>query len=177
MKHRRILFQLVPSMPRTDGIESSLWHTPDASVTTGGAANAKDRKEQGHAIGLHDQVNTPAMWPTPTGRDHKDGSAKSCENVPVNALLGRAVHLWPTPQSGANNPAAHNAMSGDFKTRFAERAGIPVTGQLYPDWVELLMGFPRGWTELGEKDGKMMSPGLRQELGIEWTDLERSETP
>lgn len=34
-------------------------------------------------------------WPTPTTRDWKDGSAKSCENVPVNALLGRAVH-WPS---------------------------------------------------------------------------------
>lgn len=38
-------------------------------------------------------------WPTPTTRDHKDGTAKSCENTPINALLGRAVHLtgWPTP--------------------------------------------------------------------------------
>jgi hypothetical protein len=41
-------------------------------------------------------------WPTPTTRDHKDGDAKSCANVPVNALLGRAVHLvgWPSPTVG-----------------------------------------------------------------------------
>jgi hypothetical protein len=36
-------------------------------------------------------------WPTPTTRDHKDGS--ECANVPLNALLGRVAWLagWPTP--------------------------------------------------------------------------------
>ena len=36
-------------------------------------------------------------WPTPTTRDWKDGA--ECENVSINALLGRAVWLagWPTP--------------------------------------------------------------------------------
>ena len=33
-----------------------------------------------------------ANGPTPTGRDWKDGTAKSCQNVPVNSLLGRAIH-------------------------------------------------------------------------------------
>jgi hypothetical protein len=37
-------------------------------------------------------------WPTPTTRDYKDGSARSCQNVPVNSLLGRAVH-WRTPSA------------------------------------------------------------------------------
>lgn len=32
------------------------------------------------------------LWPTATSRDYKDGTAKSCANVPVNCLLGRAVH-------------------------------------------------------------------------------------
>lgn len=40
-------------------------------------------------------------WPTPTTRDHKDGSAQSCQNVPDNALLGRVVHQagWATPKA------------------------------------------------------------------------------
>jgi hypothetical protein len=39
-------------------------------------------------------------WPTPTTRDHKDGA--ECQNVEINALLGRAVWLagWPTPTVG-----------------------------------------------------------------------------
>ena len=59
------------------------------------------------------------MWPTPTARDWKDGTAKSCENVPVNALLGRSVH----------------------------GPGQPENGSLNPTWVEWLMGFPAGWTD------------------------------
>jgi len=60
------------------------------------------------------------MLPTPTARDWKDGTAKSCENVPVNALLGRAVHHLPnaTPSPG---------------------------GKLNPRWVQWLMGFPAAW--------------------------------
>jgi hypothetical protein len=54
------------------------------------------------------------MWPTPTSRDHKDTG--DCKNVPVNALLGRAV--GPTKQIGSLNPA----------------------------WVEWLMGYPIGHT-------------------------------
>lgn len=42
--------------------------------------------------------NGCGSWPTPTTRDHKDGSEA---NAPVNALLGRTVWMtaWPTPQS------------------------------------------------------------------------------
>ena len=60
------------------------------------------------------------LWPTPTTRDWKYGDAQACRNVPVNGLLGRAVH------------------SGD-ETR---------VGSLNPTWVEWLMGFPLEWTAL-----------------------------
>jgi hypothetical protein len=61
------------------------------------------------------------MLPTPTARDYKDGSAESCKNVPVNGLLGRAVHQLASPQAG---------------------------GQLNPDWVDVLMGYPQGWSDI-----------------------------
>jgi hypothetical protein len=56
------------------------------------------------------------MWPTPTSRDHKDGT--NVENVSENGLLGRVV--GPTKESGSLNP----------------------------EFVEYLMGFDRGWTDL-----------------------------
>ena len=59
-------------------------------------------------------------WPTPTARDWKDGGY--CPNVEVNGLLGRAV--W-TPLESATH-----------------------RGALNPTWVEWLMGFPDGWTDL-----------------------------
>ena len=55
-------------------------------------------------------------WPTPMARDHKDGDATY--DVPTNGHLGRAVPRDPTSRPG----------------------------QLNPDWVEMLMGFPIGWT-------------------------------
>jgi len=58
-------------------------------------------------------------WPTPTSRDHKDtGDAVVRGNVGVNSLLGRAVE--PTKMKGS----------------------------LDPGFVEYLMGFPIGWTDL-----------------------------
>ena len=77
-----LLFQLAPSMPRTDETGSGL-------------------------------------WPTPTTRDHKDtGDSIMDGTVPVNGLLGRAVS--PSREHGSLNPM----------------------------WVEWLMGFPTGWTDL-----------------------------
>ena len=59
---------------------SSFWRTPGASETTGGAADAMDRKSQGHSVSLSDQVNTPEMWPTPTagGRTAGPSPAEKC---------------------------------------------------------------------------------------------------
>ena len=84
-----------------------------------------------HSVSLPDFVN---RWPTPTGRDHKDGDAHSCQNVPVNGLLGREVHMLPTPSSGGDS-------GGDDLV-------TAVDGSLSPDWVSWLMGLPVGWTSL-----------------------------
>jgi len=62
-----------------------------------------------------------AGWPTPTTRDHKDGSSEG--TVPLNALLGRVAWLagWPTPVANDDNKSveAHLAM----KQRMGERDG------------------------------------------------------
>lgn len=60
----------------------------------------------------------PALWPTPTSRDHKDGSF--CANVETNGLLGRTV--WNGPSEQTEKPGALN-----------------------PEFVCWLMGFPPEW--------------------------------
>ncbi|KKN56899.1 hypothetical protein LCGC14_0567520 [marine sediment metagenome] len=141
------LFQLVPSTPRTDEIESSLWRTPDASVTTGGAANAEDRAAQGHAIGLHDQVNTPSMWPTPRGSDGEKGGPNQRGSKGDLALPSAAV-MWPTPtgrdhkDTGDLENVEDNGLLGRVVRPSKE------SGSLSPQWVEWLQGFPSGWTDL-----------------------------
>ena len=114
--------------------------------------------------------------PTPTTRDHKDGTAKSCQNVPVNSLLGRAVH-YPTPIAGdwkgqrqegrdrlnvsgviklqyptprANNqpnatPGLVGRSDGNLETAIADMGEF---GTLNPTFVEWLLGYPIGWSDL-----------------------------
>ena len=59
---------------------------------------------------------------------------------------------WPTPQAGANNKAAHGAMSGDYKVKYCKAAGIETTSRLHPGPIELQMGYPEGWTELEDSE-------------------------
>jgi hypothetical protein len=80
------------------------------------------------------------LWPTPTARDYKDGSKSSCANVPVNGLLGRAVH--------ADNPE---------------------DGQLSATWTESLMGYPKDWTDI-EKGCSFENRYPEAWLSGEWED-------
>ena len=90
--------------------------------------------------------------PTPTARDWKDGTAKSCQNVPVNALLGRAVHhlprsWWPTPRASIGHKGIHHWVHSRGKGNLEEEAGasVPGGGKLNPRFVQWLMGFPAAW--------------------------------
>jgi len=114
------VYPLPPLAPLTVGTESGLWPTPRAQDSKHGAAtNLELTTNHAGTVGsLRVQV-VKRTWPTPTSRDWKDGSAESCRNVPVNSLLGRAVHV-----------------------------GSQSSGALNPTWVEWLMGFPTGHTDL-----------------------------
>ena len=73
-------------------------------------------------------------WPTATTRDHKDGSAQSCQNVKDNALLGRVVHHTGHP------PTIKNA-----------KTGKPDAYRLNPRFSLWLMGYPIEWAYSGER--------------------------
>jgi len=75
------------------------------------------------------------MFPTPTARDWKDGTAQSCANVPMNGLLGRAVHMLPTPTANRRDGLQSHGVN-------------VVEGSLNPQFVEYLMNFPTDWTKL-----------------------------
>ena len=89
-----------------------------------------------------------SSWPTPTARlgDPKRGMPTP-EHAAKRYATGRrnlddAVRLWPTPTVKGNyNRRGSSARSGDG---LATAAG----GALNPTWVEWLMGFPVGWTDL-----------------------------
>ena len=131
----------------------------DAEPWTTPIANEAEKRGDHHE-GLRGQV--VSAWPTPTGRDHKDGGF--CANVPINALLGRAV--WPTPSSGGETDGPHGIVGGTAHRQMLVDAGLDEAtvcgmagGSLNPAWVETLMGYPIGYT-LPEGEPMSELPGV-----------------
>ena len=99
----RLLSRLRASVLRTSETDCTGWLTPAASDGNGGkgpriGVSATGMMPDGSKVtmGLPALAKLVCGWPTPTTRDWKDGS--ECTNVPINALLGRAVWLagWCT---------------------------------------------------------------------------------
>lgn len=189
---KRLLFRLVPSMPRTDETVVPFWPTPttprphDSENTAGKYIPSQKQKDLAYAV---------AMWPTPTARDSK--CANSMEHLATGNhvdQLCNAVRLWPTPsasdcgrtainpimtsngtirhknKAGGQSYARLDAVAALFPTpttrdyrspdlnpdskRFSQKTELnsAVGGQLNPAWVEWLMGFPPGWTDLSASE-------------------------
>jgi hypothetical protein len=144
IKPSHLLFQLAPSMPRTDATGSGLWLTPRASDIGKGESNETFTKRMGDrsenvAQSLPAQVNNPKtwpkMWPTPTAHLHKEGGypAEYTRNTPT--LTAEATQSEGKPHS---------------------------SGSLNPAWVEWLMGFPQGWTDLKPSETPSSRKSLRK---------------
>lgn len=93
------------------------------------------------------------MWPTPCARDHFPAhkpeyiEAKRAQGHGMSNLNDAVAHphMFPTPT--ATNTKAHH-MRGADNGKEREARSYGETGQLNPTWVEWLMGWPLGWTDL-----------------------------
>jgi|TARA_R110000796_G_scaffold52833_4_gene124382 hypothetical protein len=108
------------------------------------------------------------MWPTPSSQeagriklDQIEGEAKPNQRLyskktgkHMQVTLGRAVALWPTPctrdYKGGRKLETLKAAGRDEKNSLPDAVNVAnqETGSLNPAWVEWLMGFPDGWTDL-----------------------------
>ena len=90
------------------------------------------------------------FWPTPTcmaGAMYLESNALKRNSM----SLASAVHYWITPMArdykGHTNNPKNRGYGGTLPDQVKERTG---GGQLNPPWVEWLMGWPIGWTDLNE---------------------------
>ena len=98
--------------------------TPVSSDATSGAVIGKNDMYYTTSTGMPRKIN----------QNGKNGSVG----------LGRLVQMWPTP-------TAHNAKEAAYPAEYNRRTPTLAThagGKLNPTWVEWLMGWPLGWTDL-----------------------------
>jgi hypothetical protein len=164
------------SLPDAVNYENKMWPTPthmNDSIYVDRSPNRHKR----HSRGLASEVDhRNKMWPTPRSRDYKDGSSipPSRKKNPELATLGQKVlmqnQMFLTPS--ANEDAA-GRVGGKMQKMLGNSPEVRNTGKgtLSAEWVELLMGYPKGWTDIGEMDGKKVRQELPKGKKTEPTDL------
>ena len=158
---RHLLFRLAVSMPRTSGTESLFWPTPSTGAALcGGTGNFKtlmamrdagiitetERRQfsQGNGGKTHPgllewlmgyEQQFTKMIPTPTATDYKGGAS---------------ARAWkPCSQSVHVERERERERGYDGLLRsLVEQSPYGKIGHLNPEYVEWLMGYPIGWTEL-----------------------------
>ena len=157
-----------------NGVDS--FHTPNTTGLDGGSNSRKALKKR------------IDKWPTPTSSDWMSPKQNGIElknnrfvrtslttGVKFGAKLSDAVNLemkknWPTPQvsdskdrGNLSNPSIQRRMEIGKQVNL-QMCVSQTSGQLNPMWVEWLMGWPQGWTELklSEMDKSL---SVQQQLG------------
>ena len=148
-------YQLPPLAPLTRGTASGLLPTPAASEygSSQDGINGKGGWLERPSAGTP-SLSTMArkgLWPTPTTQDaENDGGPAQLtrRSLPLNA----AAKTWRTPSAsdasgGPMNP--QDRLDQGHTLNLKEQVWVGGGGgSLNPTWVEWLMGFPPGWTDL-----------------------------
>ena len=146
-----LCWELPTLAPPTGATDSGLWvPTPcatDAKPITGGNLYVTETGTVRHMRPDCKSSNrglaaSAAMWPTPTvcGNYNRKGASKTSGDGLATAVLKCAT------------PTARDWRSGKASEATMERNSRPLSeqigGLLNPEWVEWLMNWPIGWTDL-----------------------------
>ena len=159
-------YQQPPWVRHTSENESSLWPTARATDGDKGSRTvegARRELERGRNVDLGVAVRCREKWPTPRARDHKGCgvNGRTRDGVIQTDTLDRAVWFrekWPTlhdalifalAQRDEFTTTHRRRRTRSLELIEAEDGSNRVSGgSLNPTWVEWLMGFPPGWTDL-----------------------------
>lgn len=150
-------YRLPPLVPRTSATACSLLPTPTANDAKNSTlppsqrwqnsipgyllrsqfptpkASDGERGGRGELLALVRGKKTRQMWPTPEASDGSGGRVSKVLGGKRPSGAKRAITLATAVNFAAQNEAMER-----------------ISGQLNPMWVEWLMGFPIGWTDLGD---------------------------
>lgn len=152
-----VLWELTMLEHPTYERECGFWRTPDTGV--GGAVSDKELEELANGnwkrpsgsrkqLRLQDQVRDKRLWPTPncSGMDGGSNSRKANKK--------RGIHQKLYQNQTCHDAKAKLSLSQNHQNGLGEvvHGGIETlptkTARLNPNWVEWLMGWPIGWTDL-----------------------------
>lgn len=129
----------------TSETECGLLPTPLASIATHGGPKQRD------SSGRPGLQMAAMSWPTPQAHDATKGNPNRVGRYGTKhggRNLNDWVAKWPTPAARDwrhPNKQPYSERGGGAK---GEQLPNAVGGALNPDWVEWLMGWPIGWTDL-----------------------------
>ena len=118
-----------------------------ATLPRWGSMQSGELSERTIPAHLTNVIVSGSLLPTPTassyGTNQGGGMGRTGKVRPSLQTMARK-NLWPTPT--AHNAKETNARSET--TRNTPTLAAQVGGKLNPTWVEWLMGWPLGWTDL-----------------------------
>jgi hypothetical protein len=153
MTRNGALFQQPAWVRLIDATELLSWPTPTASDWKGRGPNSKQQ-------GLPEVMKTRmGLWPTPRSssamaEDMDTIRERLNEGQEYKSRLEEAVAMWPTPTAsswgneGSRKMLDKHVASGNITPEDKKAMTAGNGGKLNPTWVEWLMGFPIGWTDL-----------------------------
>ena len=147
-------WELPTSALPIDAIDSGLWPTP---TVTGNHNRPGAGPKSG--TGLSTAVKE---WPTPIASDYRSGKT-SATTMAKNSRPLREQVVWRTPGASVIDPKSNvvkltGRSASDPQVGLADQVG----GTLNPMWVEWLMGWPLGWTDLRPLVTVRCRPALQQ---------------
>jgi hypothetical protein len=177
----RLLFQLAPSALPTEGTDSGFWPTIRATDGERGGRGDLIQAVRGNpnshyrlwptptVNGNHNQkglseksgdglATAVKLWPTP----HANCSTGASNTQQGGVNLQTAVKMWPTPRASEHkgcgplgSPSHQHWLEKHYLHAHVQEKE-QATGQLNPQWVDWLMGFPTEWTA-SEQPGTQLS--------------------
>jgi len=132
-----------------------MWPTPRASAAM--AEKTENIQKRGTQRGkLEESV---AMWPTPTTDSASNRTKKYKQGGTPLTVAVREAEMWPTPTTrdykDSGKAVINSHRDSILPVRVAKKdkeQWVKGGGSLNPTWVEWLMGYPSGWTDLNHSE-------------------------